>query len=115
MKRPLLYFFVMILTVAAARAQSSDVYLERQDAAKIVKVFPNPTVDFINVRVESSKAENLKITLHNIIGNEMKVETEIVDEHEVRIRVRDFASGYYLLAVKDDEIGLRTIYKVLKK
>jgi hypothetical protein len=45
----------------------------------------------------------------------MRIESEIVDEHEVRIRVKDLSTGYYLLAIKDEVTGLRTIHKVLKK
>lgn len=116
MKRLLLSLLLVASALTGAFAQSYPAtFNERQEDPKIVKVFPNPAVDFIHVKVEHAKAENLKLTLHNIIGNEMRIESEIVDEHEVRIRVKDLTSGYYLLAIKDDQSGLRTIHKVLKK
>jgi hypothetical protein len=115
MKKLLLFIVLGTAALTCAMAQSEGPLLERQDISKIVHVFPNPAVDFVNVRVETSKSENLKITLHNIIGNEMRVESEIVDEHEVRIHVKDLSTGYYLLAIKDPENDLRLVYKILKK
>jgi hypothetical protein len=116
MKRLLLSLVLVASALTCALGQSYPAtFSERQEDPKIVRVFPNPVVDFIHVKVEYAKAQNLKLTLHNIIGNEMRIESEIIDEHEVRIRVKDLSTGYYLLAIKDDETGLRTIHKVLKK
>jgi hypothetical protein len=116
MKKLLLSLFLVASALTCVMAQSYPAtFSERQENPKIVSVFPNPAIDFVHVKVENAKATNLKLTLHNIIGNEMRIESEIVDEHEVRIRVKDLSSGYYLLAIKDDESGLRTIHKVLKK
>lgn len=116
MKRLLLSLLLVASALSVALAQSYPAtFYEREEDPKIVRVYPNPAVDFIHVQVEHAKAQNLKLSLHNIIGNEMRIESEIVDEHEVRIRVKDLTAGYYLLAIKDDESGLRTIHKVLKK
>ena len=32
-------------------------------------------------------------------GNVIPVDTDIVDDHELRIRVKDLAAGYYLLTI----------------
>jgi hypothetical protein len=45
----------------------------------------------------------------------MEIETEIVNEHELRVRVKELASGYYLLAVKNEEANFRGIFKFLKR
>jgi hypothetical protein len=116
MKRLVLSILLVASALFGALAQSYPAtFSERQEDPKIVRVFPNPAVDFIHVKVEHAKAEDLKLTLHNIIGNETRIESEIVDEHEVRIRVKDLSTGYYLLTIKDEVSGLRTIHKVLKK
>lgn len=86
--------------------------------SKAIHIYPNPTnndSDYVNVKVAPLKAQRIKLTLHNIIGNELSVDTEIVDDHELRIRVKDLASGYYLLAVKDQETNFRGTYKILKR
>jgi hypothetical protein len=85
------------------------------DIAKSVHIFPNPAVEYLNVKVEHVQAAKVKLTVHNILGNEMTIETEIVDEHELRVRVKDLATGYYLLAIKDDETKYRGTFKFLKR
>lgn len=85
------------------------------DPAKSFQVFPNPTVDYIHIRNEQVDMTRLKLTLHNIIGNEMQVEVEVVDEHELKVKVKDLSAGYYLIAVKDDLSKFRGTYKFLKR
>lgn len=80
-----------------------------------VHIFPNPAVEYLQVKVQHVPATEVRLAVHNILGNEMNVETEIVDEHELRVRVKDLASGYYLLAVKDDETKYRGTFKFLKR
>jgi hypothetical protein len=53
--------------------------------------------------------------VHNIIGNRINIETEVIDEHTLRVKVKDLASGYYLLAIKDPESKFRGTYKFLKR
>ena len=85
------------------------------DITKSITVYPNPTVDFINIKLATLKANNVKLTLYNILGNEVPAETEVVDTHEVRIRVKEFSTGYYLIAVRDEETQFRGTYKFLKR
>jgi hypothetical protein len=113
--------YILILLVLAGfvlQAQTRedyDVQGTRQDPAKTVQIYPNPATDFVHIRFEQFSAHNLKLTVHNIIGNPVKVETEIIDAHEIRIHVKDLVSGYYLLAVKDDEDKFQGTYKFLKR
>lgn len=88
---------------------------ERNDISKSVHIFPNPAVEYVHVRLEHVNLDNAKISMHNIIGNEINIETERIDEHEIRIKVKDFDSGYYLLALRDDQAKFRGTYKFLKR
>ena len=45
----------------------------------------------------------------------MDVEKEVIDQHEIRLRVKDLPSGYYFLALKDDDTSLRSSFKFLKR
>jgi hypothetical protein len=115
-------FLIVLLasTIQLVRAQSirpdePPMSMEQRDPIKLVHIFPNPATDYLHVKLEHVIASKAKITVHTIIGNEMPIETEIVDEHEVRVRVKDFASGYYLLAIKDDEAKIRGTFKFLKR
>jgi hypothetical protein len=86
------------------------------DVAKHVQLYPNPSVEeWLNVKVESVKADKIEITMHNIIGNKLPVESEVVSEHILRVRVKDLSSGYYFLALRENDSGLRGTYKFVKK
>jgi len=120
--KSILYLLVLAIsfTTSMGWAQSRSEYssfAERAtaDPTKSFQVFPNPTTDYIHIRNEQVEMNYLKLTLHNIIGNEMQVEVEVVDEHELKVKVKDLSPGYYLIAVKDDFSKFRGTYKFLKR
>jgi len=103
MKRvlPVVFSLLLVITTQFAVAQQHDPFVLPQDPIKMVKIFPNPAVDYLNVKLETPTAKTIKITLHNIIGNTLEVESEIIDDYEIRLKVKDLPTGVYLLAVKD--------------
>ncbi len=117
----LVRILLVVFLASAARwgmAQSQppdDTYSHERDLKKSVHIFPNPATEFVHVRVEDFPASKVSLTLHNVIGNKVEIESEIVDEHEIRVKVKDLASGYYLLAVKEDEAKFRGTFKFLKR
>jgi hypothetical protein len=80
-----------------------------------VHLFPNPATEDIFIELDHFPAENVVVTVHTIIGNELQVEKEVVEDNLIRVRVKDLASGYYLLAIKDEESKFRGTYKFLKR
>ncbi|MEX2336615.1 MAG: T9SS type A sorting domain-containing protein [Fulvivirga sp.] len=80
-----------------------------------IKLFPNPTTDFLRVRIENSTLTEANFTVHNIIGNKIDVEIEPVGENEFRIKVKDLVPGYYLLAIRDKQGYFKEAYKFLKR
>ncbi|MGC1244353.1 MAG: T9SS type A sorting domain-containing protein [Chryseosolibacter sp.] len=82
---------------------------------KSVHLFPNPATEFVDVQLDQFPALHVKLTVHNIIGNELQVETEVLDENLIRVKVKELAAGYYLLAVKDEDSNFRGTYKFLKR
>ena len=82
---------------------------------KSISVYPNPAVDYVDINLDRLSAHKVRMTLYNIIGNKIEVETEVMDEHRVRIRIKDFASGYYLVALRDEETNFKGTYKFLKR
>jgi hypothetical protein len=103
------------LTVLAQERTAQSAQAERIDIFKSVQVFPNPADEFIHIKSEQFHSADVKLTLHNIIGNEIPSETEVVDEHELRIRVKDFTTGYYLIAVRDEKRKMTATVKFLKR
>ena len=104
-----------LLVTQFAVAQSHDVFSTSTvvEPIKSAKVFPNPATDYLSIKFETPIAKTVKVTLHNIIGNSLEAETEIVDEFEIRLRVKELPTGYYLLALKDDG-NARGSFKFLK-
>jgi hypothetical protein len=92
-----------------------DVKNGRTDVDKLVSIYPNPAVEFVNIRFNEFQASRVKVTLHNIIGNEVPVEIETIDEHEIRLRVKELSSGYYLIVCKDPQDRFHGTFKILKR
>lgn len=111
----IIMFFSLVFAAQAQTADNYDVQPEQAELSKSVHIFPNPATEYVNVRLDFLQAENVTLTVHNIIGNEVPVETERVDTNELRVRVKDLVSGYYLLAIKDEEDKFRGTYKFLKR
>lgn len=84
------------------------------DPIKSVRLFPNPATDYLRVKFEAPVARTAKLELHSIIGNSLEVESEIIDDYEIHIKVKDLPTGYYLLDVKN-EGNKRSAFKFLKR
>ena len=113
----IILFCALVAGSFTVRAQASydAEQPERNDVSKAVHIFPNPAVEYVHVRLERVNMEKVKVSMHNIIGNEINIETEHIDEHELRIKVKDFDAGYYLIALKDDQSKFIGTYKFLKR
>ncbi|HMJ70829.1 MAG TPA: T9SS type A sorting domain-containing protein [Cyclobacteriaceae bacterium] len=80
-----------------------------------ISIFPNPAIEYLNVKFDNPIAKKAKLTVHNVIGNTVEVESETIDDHEIRLKVKDLPVGYYLLAVRDEESNSRSTIKFLKR
>lgn len=87
---------------------------ENSDPGKDIQLFPNPAPDWLHVKLGSLEASNVELSVHNIIGNELHPEVETIDDHEMRVYVKEMSPGYYFLTVKDQNSKFRGIYKFLK-
>ena len=106
--------FCLIASFITAFSQTKDEGAFASDPIKSAHVYPNPTSEFLNVKFESPTAKKSVFKIHNIIGNEMDVEAEVIDEFEVRFRVKDLHEGYYILAVQNSQSGTKATHKFLK-
>lgn len=111
----ILLIILLIGFFGQLKAQKVDFSLASTEPVKTVSLFPNPATDVISVLFDQPLAGNSNLVMYTIIGNEVNIEPELVDEFEVRIRVRDLPSGYYLLAVRNEKSGLRVTRKFLKR
>jgi len=99
-----------------AFAQSRDeAFSTTGDPVKSVQVYPNPATEFLTITFEAPVARKVKFTIHNIIGSEIEVEAEVIDEFEVKIKVKDFHEGYYFLSVQNGATAQKSTHKFLKR
>ncbi len=80
-----------------------------------IEIYPNPSIDFLNVIIENSSLHNTEFVVHNIIGNRFTVTVEKLSDNEFRLDVRNLPAGYYLLAIKDDQSQFSKTFKFLKR
>ncbi len=66
-----------------------------------VELYPNPTIDYLNIKLKNSQLKDVQFEIYNIIGNKLKFELDVVNSDTYKINVKEFHSGYYLLIIKD--------------
>jgi len=118
----ILSFFLLLFLSSTAFGQTQGVisYAPEKldlsnDLSKSITVYPNPATDFLNIKLSTLEASTAKITVYTILGNELQIDKETVNDHEVRLRVKDLATGYYLIAVRDEQLQFKATYKFLKR
>ncbi len=79
-----------------------------------ISIYPNPAVEFITVQVDG-KFENTAFELHSMIGNKLQIKPEEIGIGKYKIQVKDLATGYYFLVVKNEAQRFRKAYKFLKR
>lgn len=80
-----------------------------------VEIYPNPSVDFLNVRIDNASLEKTELIIYSIIGSRHKVEIEKTEEYQFKVDVRDLPPGYYLLSIKDPITDFSKTFKFLKR
>jgi hypothetical protein len=108
-------FALIVLIGSQAMAQNHDEALRSNDLAKAVQVYPNPATDYVNLKFEAPIAKSVRLEFHTIIGTTIELESEVVDEFEIKIKVKDLSAGYYMIGVHDAQSGSRAIHKFLKR
>lgn len=119
MSRGKILFLTVFLFAAtqAGLAQGSESFAsyDRIDPARFAQLYPNPATEYLNVKLESPHARQVKLALHSVIGNVLTIDSEVIDEYSLRIKVKDLPEGYYFLAIRDEEANFKSTYKFLKR
>ncbi|MBX2962523.1 MAG: T9SS type A sorting domain-containing protein [Cyclobacteriaceae bacterium] len=111
----LLSIFLISGVMAFGQVGIAALATEGLNPGKGISIYPNPAVEYLDINLDQLNANTVKITLRNIIGNEVSVESEVIDDHKIRVRVKDYATGYYLLSLHDEETKFKGTYKFLKR
>ena len=74
-------------------------------------VYPNPTIDFITLKVEDYKVQQISYQLFDVIGN--LLENKNVESNVTSIEMKNLAPSTYFLKVFDNQKEVKT-FKIIK-
>ncbi|VXD20551.1 putative secreted protein (Por secretion system target) [Marinoscillum sp. 108] len=92
----------------------TNFYNQPLDISNKIEIYPNPAVEYVIVEISNSTLTNTEFEMHSIIGNEIKISPEEIGNGRFRVPVKDFATGYYFLVVKDEVLRFKKAYRFLK-
>lgn len=84
---------------------------EFSDILLVVKVFPNPTVEHVVLKIFNMKLDYVAYELFNINGK--RIQQQIVTNEETRIDMARLPSAIYILKVYDKYKELKS-YRIIK-
>ncbi|MEQ9405275.1 MAG: T9SS type A sorting domain-containing protein [Cyclobacteriaceae bacterium] len=102
--------FALALGLTGFAQSSADSF--DQDAK--ISIYPNPAVEYIIIELDDSFS-NAKFELNSMIGNKIVIKPEEIGQRKFRISLKDYATGYYFLIVKDEETRFKKAFKFLVK
>ena len=76
-----------------------------------MSVYPNPTSDFISLKVESSKVEGLQYTISDFSGRVLQ--TENFAGYLEQLNFSNYANGIYFLTVNQESKLIKS-FKIIK-
>lgn len=104
---------LIILTFALALSGVSFAQVSGAEQDARISIYPNPAVEFIVVQVDG-EFSNAEFELNSMIGNKLQIKPEEIGIGKYKIQVKDLATGYYFLIVKDEDRRFKKAYKFLK-
>jgi hypothetical protein len=82
------------------------------DIILVCSVYPNPSTDFITLKIGSYDNQSLSYQLYDIGGN--LLENKKINGNETIVQMSNYVSGTYILKVIDNDKQIKT-FKVIKK
>ena len=74
--------------------------------------YPNPTTDFVLLKILDTALENLEYTLFDLNGK--TIVSKKINSFSTKITMKNFAIGMYLLKITKNNQPLKT-FKIIKK
>lgn len=78
-----------------------------------ISIYPNPAVDFLVVQINGD-FNKATFELNSMIGNRIQIRPEEIALGKYKIAVKDLATGYYFLVIKDEDKRFKKAFKFLK-
>lgn len=84
---------------------------EAKDIVLSFLIYPNPTYDFLKLKVENYISENLTYLLYDISGK--SIESKKIEGAEATIQMESLATGTYFLKITEGNKDIKT-FKIIK-
>lgn len=102
---------LIINSINNQQAIFSSVQLSRENYQKLdFSLFPNPSFDFINFRINNTITEKIIVEFYNEIGQICK--SVNLDSNNSKIEISDLVIGLYLVKIKSEDDTI--IKKIIK-
>lgn len=99
-------------TAGAALTTAS---IKKTDPAVLdVSIFPNPTSDLVNIRINFSTIDQFFVSITDLQGKEVYNGKYVGVSNVIGINTASFATGEYILTLKDKNNQVLGTYKIIK-
>ena len=76
-----------------------------------IKVYPNPTANFVNLKIENSKIENMQYILTSVYGKILQ--TRKITKDQEQVDFSNFTMGTYFISILENNQLIKT-FKIIK-
>jgi hypothetical protein len=98
-----------------AGATLTTASIQETDATVLnVSIFPNPTSDLINIRINHSSIGQVVVSITDLQGKEVYNGKYAGISNTIRINTAAFAPGTYVLSLKNNNNQMLGTYKIIK-
>ncbi|NQW42143.1 MAG: T9SS type A sorting domain-containing protein [Bacteroidetes bacterium] len=98
-----------------AGARLTTLSIQETNAAVLdVKVFPNPTSDLLNIRINHSTIEQVMVSITDLQGKEVYNGLYAGISNTIGINTTAYAPGTYFLSLKNNTSQVLGTYKIIK-
>ena len=96
-------------------ATLTTVIIQETDAASMdVNVYPNPTTELINIQINHSTADQIVISITDLHGKEVYSGKYAGISNVIGINTASYATGAYMLTLKNLNNRVLGTYKIIK-
>jgi hypothetical protein len=98
-----------------AGASLTTMSVQETNAAVLdVKVYPNPTTELVNIQINHSKIDQVVVTVTDLEGKEVYNGKYAGIANVIGINTSSYATGSYLLTLKNTSNQVLGTYKIIK-
>ena len=98
-----------------AGATLTTVSIQETDAAVLdVKVYPNPTTELVNIQINHSTLDQVVVTMTDLQGKEVYSGKYAGISNIIGINTASYATGTYVLSLKNINNQVLGTYKIIK-